>query len=128
MSSQDRTLRPQNAMVKGGVILSSDDPQTNSVPIPMKYDIPPSIITRLATQFTIQTDKVGWHLSFYEAIPPLVFGTPDEVRTQLEKVESVKAECVARVFIPAARVSEFLAVIRNVSQSAEAPAPEDATV
>jgi hypothetical protein len=104
----------------------ADDPQTNSVAIPIEYDIPPSILTRLATQVTIQGDPSGWYLTFYEAFPPFIVGTPDEVRSELEKVKSLRAECVARVFIPAARVPEFLAAIERVSQPIEAPTSEDA--
>ncbi len=116
MLNQGKTLRLQNSLAQGGVSVSADDPQTNSVAIPIEYDIPPSILTRLATQVTIQGDPTGWYLTFYEAVPPFIVGTPDDVRRQLEQVKSLKAECVARVFIPAARVPEFLAAVQRVAQ------------
>jgi hypothetical protein len=101
--------------------VASIDPQTKPVAIPIEFDVPPSLVTRLATQFTVQSNSAGCYLCFYEAIPPFIEGSPDEVRSQLEQMRSVKAECVSRVFIPAARVSDFLAVVRSVSQSSEAP-------
>ena len=105
--------------------MPSDAPQTDSIAIPIKYHVSPSIITRLASQFTIQNDRTGCYLCFYEAIPPFIVGTADEIKSQLEELESLQAECVARIFIPAARVSDFLAVIQTVSKSIEAPTQED---
>ncbi len=101
--------------------------QPNSIAIPIEYHTPLSTTTRVANQFTIQSDNTGCYLSFYEAIPPFVLGTADEIRDQLEKVACVRAECVARVFIPAARVSEFLEVIQRVPASAMGAVSEDAS-
>lgn len=96
--------------------MAAIDPQTRSVAIPIEFDVPSSIVTRLATQFTVQSNSAGCYLCFYEAIPPFVEGNPDEVRSRLEQMPSVKAECISRVFIPAARLSDFLAVIRTLPQ------------
>jgi hypothetical protein len=104
--------------------VASVDPREKFVAIPIEFDVPTSIVTRLATQFTVQSNSAGCYLCFYEAIPPFIEGNPDEVRSQLEQMSSVKAECVARVFIPAARVSDFLAVIRSLPQSHAAPDEE----
>jgi hypothetical protein len=126
MLDQINALRRQCPLIKGGGSVSADDLHANSVAIPIEYDIPPSILTRLATQVTVQSDPTGWYLTFYEAVPPFIVGTPDEVRTQLEKVKSLKAECVSRVFIPAARVPEFLAAVQRVSDPAKNPTSKDA--
>jgi hypothetical protein len=72
-------------------------------------------MTRLANHVTIQGDASGWYLAFYEAIPPFLAGTPDEIKIQLEEIGPVPAECVARIFLPAARIGEFLAAIKSVA-------------
>jgi hypothetical protein len=100
---------------EGGARMPANDKDRTQITVPVKYIIPPSIVSRLANQVTIHADQAGWYLNFFEAIPPFFAGTPDEIRSQLEKVEEVSAECVARVFIPFARVQDFLSAIESAN-------------
>ena len=43
---------------------------------------------------------------------PLILGNPDQVREQWEKLESVRAECVARIVVSPNRIQEFINVMQ----------------
>ncbi len=101
-----------------------DDTHKQMVSVPVKYNTPASTITRLANQITLQAGPAGWYFTFYEAVPPLARGTPEEVQTQLEKLEFVEADCVARVFVPIDRLPEMLAAIQSTAQQFQAAIKE----
>jgi hypothetical protein len=44
---------------------------------------------------------------------PLLLGSPEERKAQLEQIKSVRAECVARIIVAAERLPEFVEVIQG---------------
>jgi hypothetical protein len=86
--------------------MASDGPKSHVLPI--EHVVAESLTTRLANNMTVQIDPGGVYLSFFETVPPLLTGGPDEARAKLEAMKSVRAECFARVFVPGPRVAEFL--------------------
>ena len=57
------------------------------------------------------TDEGEFFLSFFEVVQPVLLGTPDEQREQLESINEVKAKCVSRIVISADRVPGFIGAI-----------------
>ena len=90
--------------------MPSEGPQSHYLPI--EYVVSEGVATRLATNMTVQADVGGVYLSFYESVPPLFLGTPDQVQEKLAKIGAVKAECFARIFIPGPRLAEFLDALK----------------
>jgi len=82
--------------------------------LPVEFHIPDSVITRFANQATVQLDQGGCFLSFFETISPLIVGTPEQVKDQAARLTSIRAECVARIYLPAARLQEVLAILQTV--------------
>jgi hypothetical protein len=109
-------------------------PAVERVSLALEHHVPESVVTRLANHVTLQLDQDGCYLSFYEAVPPLLVGNREDVRNQLAKVKSIRAECVARIFLPKTRLSDFLNVLKNtlevhvpshpVHETPGAPGPE----
>ena len=85
-------------------------------PVKLDFQIPESVTTRLANHAIVQAEQNGWFLSFFEAVPPMILGSREEVETQMQKVQTVPAVCVARIFLPAGRVQDFVNAIQSVSQ------------
>jgi hypothetical protein len=88
-------------------------PPVDRVSLPLEHHVPESVVTRLANHVTLQLDQDGCYLSFYEAVPPLLVGNREDVRNQLARVKSLRAECVARIFLPKTRMADFLNVLRT---------------
>jgi hypothetical protein len=75
--------------------------------IPIEWHIPDNILTRYATNMVIQQNGSEFIIMFFEIRPPLVFGTLEEQKAQLGKVESAQAECVGRIVVTPERMPEF---------------------
>jgi hypothetical protein len=97
----------------------------------LEHHVPESVITRVANHVTLQLDQDGCYLSFYEAVPPLLVGGPDEIKAKVAEIKTVRAHCVARVFLPAGRLRDFLSTFTNLVDSsshlnpATTPAPPE---
>lgn len=69
------------------------------------------VFTNYANQFTFQIVDDVCYLNFFEAIPPQIVGSTEEVAEQLEKIASIRAEGVARVAVTKAKLREILEAI-----------------
>lgn len=75
--------------------------------IPLKFHIPDTIITRFATNMTIQIIENEFKISFFEQKPEMRF-------EQNQKPPSeIKADCVASVIVTADRLSRFIEVLQD---------------
>jgi hypothetical protein len=72
--------------------------------------------TNIVTQFTDHE----FLLSFFELFPPLLVGTPEEIAAQAEQVETVKAQCLARVVIAADRMAGFVDALQGIVEQYQA--------
>ena len=100
--------------LKGDVAM----PPVERVSLPLEHHVPDSVITRLANHVTLQLDPDGCYLSFYEAIPPLLVGQSRGCQESTGEREVIRAECVARVFLPKTRMADFLNVLKNTLEPA----------
>lgn len=74
--------------------------------IPLRFEIPPGMVSRYAHHMLVQGGENEVTLSFFELILPLLVGTPDEQMAIAKK--GVKAECVARIVIAKSRYADFV--------------------
>jgi short-subunit dehydrogenase involved in D-alanine esterification of teichoic acids len=65
----------------------------------INWKVPESIQTLHATNVIIQQRGTEFHLHFFEVIPPIVAGTPQEQAQAYQKMESVDGICVARIVL-----------------------------
>ena len=87
-------------------------PPVERVSLPLEHHVPDTVVTRLANHVTLHSTRTG--VTFVlEAVPPLLVGNREDVRNQLANVKSIRAECVARVFLPKTRMADFLNVLKN---------------
>jgi hypothetical protein len=94
---------------------SSESQKTRAVPI--EWHTPAEIVSRYASNLVVQHTQHEFIISFFEVLPPILLGLPEERQTQLEQIESVQAQCVARIVVAANRMPEFVKVLQdNVEQ------------
>lgn len=62
--------------------------------IPVEWHVPDDLASHYATNLVVQHTEHEFNIFFYEIRPPLLIGSPEEVREGLEKVELVRANCV----------------------------------
>lgn len=73
----------------------------------IEWKTPDSIFSRYATNIVVQKTEHEFVLSFFELHPPLILGElpPD--------MDTVPAECVARIIVSAQKMPEFIAVLNE---------------
>jgi hypothetical protein len=71
------------------------------------------VATAFATNMTVQCSEHDALLSFFEVRPPILTGTPEENLEELNKIGFVRAECVARVGMSAARIPDFIEALKT---------------
>ena len=67
-----------------------------------------------ANHMMVQVDEFECHLSFYEIQPPVIQGTPEEKKEQLDRLTSIQARCVARVVVSRERVPGLVLTLQSV--------------
>lgn len=102
----------------------SEDEQRIAVPIEWCY--PDNIVSRYATNMIVQHTEYEFILSFFEVQPPILLGSPEEKQEKALHIESIKAECVARIIVSAERMPNFVRVLQdNLSRSQEKSNPAE---
>jgi hypothetical protein len=92
-------------------MVDSVDSDVQGSAIPLRFDVPDSIETRYATNFTAQHTEQEFIIGFYEARPPILLGTPEQNLAALRELGSVSARCVARVVVSPSRMRELIQVL-----------------
>lgn len=90
-----------------------DQPKTKRLDLPIDWQFPKGLISRYATQLIVQHTEHEFVLSFFELLPPTIFGPPDQVNTKLEELNSIPAECLARIVVAADRMPAFVNVLQD---------------
>ncbi len=94
--------------------------------IPLKRQSPATVEGRYANSFVVQHTDDAFILSFFEIIPPLLVGSPEEQRAQIEGVESVPANCVARIIVSPKGMKMLVEIFQtNLDRFLSKPGEED---
>lgn len=76
--------------------------------IPIDWHFPEGLIKRYANNMLVQRLENEFVISFFEIVPPPIFGSPEERRKQADKVKSVRANCVASVVVSPMKMQAFI--------------------
>lgn len=81
----------------------------NSKPIlvPIKFTMPDNVITRFATNMTVQVLENEFKISFFEQSPPLRIGPNPQIPDEIEAI------CVSSVIVTAAKLPSFINALQD---------------
>jgi hypothetical protein len=85
----------------------------DKVGIPVKYVIPDEIITRYATDMVVQHSDQEFLISFWEIQRPVLLGTDEERKAQVQMIKFIENRCVARFAITPDRMQKFLDALKE---------------
>ena len=74
----------------------------------MVWIFPEDLVSGYATNMLVQAGESELYVSFFEAPPPILLG-PEDVKN----LESVNAECIARIVISPDRLPKFIEVLQK---------------
>jgi len=91
-------------------------PVPQFVGLPIEWNIPNDIVPRYATHMVVQRMEHEFLISFFEIRPPIILGKPDEVATELEKIKSVHANCIAQIMVSIEKMPEIVNTLEQVEK------------
>jgi len=89
------------------------DQKPEQVAVPIQWHVPEDLTCQYATNLVVQHTEHEFVISFFRTAPPLIVGTPEETRAQLEQIGYVRADCVARIVVAASRMPDFVQVLQG---------------
>ncbi len=81
--------------------------------LPLEWHVPEDLTCQFATNLIVQHTGHEFIVSFFQVAPPIIFGPVEEAKEQLASIESVKAECVARIVIASSRMPAFVKALQD---------------
>lgn len=84
------------------------------------WHFPDNLVSKYANNVSVQQGQYEFIISFFETQPPPLLGTPEENSAKLMQLESVRAECVARMIVPPALVKQIIQALQTTLDMHEA--------
>lgn len=79
--------------------IEKEQPSTNEVNVSLDWQIPDNIQSKYASNVYVQAGEYEITLSFFETFMPMLSGSPEETRAEIEQLGTIPAKCVARIVI-----------------------------
>jgi hypothetical protein len=89
------------------------DSRSETKAVKLVLDPPRDIASAYATNLLIQHSDTEFVVSFYEAMPPVLLGSPEERQAQLDEIGEVHARCVARIIVAPSRMQGFVNALQE---------------
>lgn len=87
------------------------------VELPIEWHYPEGLISRYANNITVQRTETEVIISFFETCHPLVLGTQEKQKEQLESMKSIRAVCVSRILVSPDQIGKFIEALQTNYQS-----------
>jgi hypothetical protein len=84
-------------------------------PLRLEYATPDEVKTLYANHAIVQHTSAGdFFISFYEVIPPLILGADEDRDEKVKAIDSVGAQCIARIAVTEATLPKLIgALVKN---------------
>lgn len=83
------------------------------IKLPIEWCYPDDLITRYSNNIVVQHTKNEFILSFFEVRPPVIFGELEHVQQELDKMASIRAECIARIVVSPEQIANFIKALQD---------------
>src|SRR2546421_12282460 len=92
--------------------MSELEPGKN-ISLPIEWHIPEGMQSRYATNVIAQAGNNEIIFSFFEAQLPILLGQPEENEETLNKIGSIRAECVGRIIVSPETAQNFINALQT---------------
>jgi hypothetical protein len=90
-----------------------EQPVNHHFSLPIDWHVSENIQSRYASNVFVQAGEQELILSFFETIPPILAGTPEENRAKLLQLGAIRAECVARIIVDPDLVPKLIQALQT---------------
>jgi len=77
------------------------------------FNVPDDVRTEYVTNLVVQHTKHEFTVTFFQIPQPLLLGSPEQKRRQIESLEEVSARCVGRFVFATSRMPEVVQVLKD---------------
>ena len=88
--------------------------------LPIDWHVSENIQSRYASNAFVQAGEQELILSFFETIPPILTGSPEENRAKLLQLGAIRAECVARIIVSPELVPKLIQALQTTFEGYQA--------
>jgi hypothetical protein len=85
-----------------------EEQSSSMINIPIEWTVPDSIQSQYASAVFVQSGPFEIAISFFEARPPILTGTPEENKAKLEQLGAIQGKCVGRIIVDPDLVPKFI--------------------
>ena len=100
---------------RDGPPMADEKKEEDTVGVPIEYRYPDGQVALYSNFALVQWGTHECHISFFEIKPPILMGTPDEVREQVKGVEKVTGNCVTRVIVAKDFMPALIAALQEIN-------------
>ena len=88
-------------------------PEDQGKPVKVHWDIPPDAVAQYTNNFVVQHTPDAFFLSFFQIRQPIIIGTPEERKEQLDQIDSTTARFVTQVAMSPAQMAQLVKVLQG---------------
>lgn len=89
-----------------------EEQSSSIINIPIEWPVPDDLQSQYASAVFVQAGPYEVAISFFEARPPILTGTPEENKVKLEQLGPIKAKCVGRIILDPDLVPKFIEALQ----------------
>lgn len=87
--------------------------QSEIITLPIDWHFAEELHSRYANNVLVQAGQHEFIISFFEAQPPLLLGSPEENKAKLKQMGSVRAECVSKIVVSPEVIPELISALQT---------------
>lgn len=93
--------------------MSNSEEDKKGFAFPLEWVVPEDIDSKFATNVVVQHTNHEFIIYFFEAEQPLLTGSEEERKEQLENISEVEAKCIAKIAVPATRFPNMVKALQQ---------------
>ena len=79
--------------------------------VPVIWEVPPGLPTHYSTNLVVQHTEEDFTITFWDVRPPVLIGTREEKRRQVEALGEIRPTALVRIIVSPNRMREFTQVM-----------------
>jgi hypothetical protein len=81
--------------------------------VPVIWEVPVGLPTHYSTNLIVQHTDEDFTITFWDVRPPVLIGTLEEKRKQVEALKAIRPTALVRIILSPGKMREFTQVMRD---------------
>jgi hypothetical protein len=81
--------------------------------VPVIWEVPAGVPTHYSTNLVVQHTDEDFTITFWDVRPPVLIGTREEKRKQVEALKEIRPTALVRIILSPSKMREFTQVMQD---------------